>query len=127
MNAADGARIEAALAQAESDTTGRIAVRIVPGGGVEALERAKAEFQAAKLHETVDRNAALVLVAPEARTFAVLGDSAIHERVGEPFWNALVDEMKPFFARSDFAGGIVHGVTQIGRALRTHFPAGNAP
>jgi uncharacterized membrane protein len=127
MTPADGARIETALAEAEAHTTGRIAVRIVPGTGVEALERAKAEFQGAKLHETEGRNSALVLVAPEARTFAVLGDSAIHERVGDPFWNALVDEMKPFFTRSEIAGGIVHAVTQIGRALRTHFPAGSAP
>lgn len=126
MNAADGARIEAALAKAEENTTGRVAVRIVPGTGVEAFERAKTEFQGAKLHETDARNAALVLVAPEARTFAVLGDSAIHERVGDPFWNALVDEMKPFFARSEIADGIVHAVTKIGHALRTHFPAGGA-
>jgi len=122
MSPAEGAHIEAAIAEAESQTSGCIAVRIVSGTGVDALERAKADFQEAKLHETQDRNAALVLVAPHARTFAVLGDQAIHERVGEPFWQDLVDEMKPFFVRGEIAGGIVHGVTQIGHALRTHFP-----
>jgi len=120
---AEGGRIDAAIAQATAGTTGHIAVRVVAEKDVDAFERAKAEFEHRGLHRAKDRNAALVLVAPKARSFAVLGDRALHERVGEPFWRELVDEMQPYFARDAIADGIVHAVTRLGGALHAHFLA----
>jgi uncharacterized membrane protein len=120
---AEGARIDAAIAAATADTTGHIAVRVVTEQDVDAFERAKAEFASRNLHRAKDRNAALVLVAPKARSFAVLGDRALHERVGEAFWHELVAEMRPYFARDAIADGIVHAIERVGRELRAHFPA----
>jgi uncharacterized membrane protein len=120
---ADGARIDAAIAAATAGTTGHIAVRVVTEKDVDAFERAKAEFEHRKLHHAEDRNAALVLVAPKARSFAVLGDRALHEHVGQSFWQELVAEMKPYFARDAIADGIVHAVTRLGRELHAHFLA----
>lgn len=123
MTKAEGARIDAAIAAATAGTTGHVAVRVVTEKNVDAFERAKSEFASRDLHRAKDRNAALVLVAPRARSFAVLGDRALHERVGEPFWQELVAEMRPYFARDAIADGIVHAIARVGRELHAHFPA----
>ena len=75
-------------------------MRVVPDKRVDAFARAKHEFDRAGRTSTT-RNAALILVAPNARRMAVLGDRALHERVGEKFWNAIVAESTPYFARGD--------------------------
>ncbi|MHB8432512.1 MAG: TPM domain-containing protein [Candidatus Tyrphobacter sp.] len=123
MTRPEHARIERAIRAAEAGTTGRIAVRIVPDKDVDAFARAKAEFEHAGLHGAHERNAALVLVAPVARKYAVLGDRALHERVGETFWRDVVEEMRPYFASKNIAAAIVHAVERIGKELQAHFPA----
>ena len=122
MTAAEDRRIKGAIAAAESRTTGHIVVRVISDKAIAALDHAKAEFQHARFHDNPARNTALVLVAPKARSFAVIGDAALHQRVGEPFWNDLIKEMTPYFARGATVDGIDHAITQLGRALAEHFP-----
>ena len=38
---------------------------------------------------TKDRNAVLFFVVPARRKFVVLGDSGIHEKVGQEFWHEI--------------------------------------
>jgi len=121
MTASDRRRIAAAIAQAEDGTTGRIAVRVIPDGSVDALERAEREFDRIGLAARQARNAALVLIAPNARGYAVIGDRSLHERVGDDFWKGVVAEMQPFFAREDVTGGVLLAVERIGSALHAHF------
>lgn len=117
------ARIERAIRAAEAGTTGHILVRIVPEKNVHALERAKDEFERAGLHRKKERNVAMILVAPNARAYAVLGDRELHTRVGDAFWQAVVDEMRPMFARGKSAEAVVLAIDRIGAALRKEFPA----
>ena len=126
MTAGDRRRIAAAIAQAEDGTDARIAVRLIPDEAVAAFDRAKIEFERIGLRRSENRNAALVLVAPRARRYAVLGDRALHERVGDGFWHDVVAEMQPLFAH-DVAGAVIRGVERIGSALREHFPTGKTP
>ena len=97
-------------------------MRVIPDRDVEAFARAKHEFERARLHHHATRNAALILVARQARRFAVLGDLALHERVGDAFWRDVVDETQPYFARGAIDEGILHAVARIGGALREYFP-----
>lgn len=127
MTSQDRRRIAAAIAQAEAGTEGRIAVRLIPDDSVDAFERAKTEFERIGMARHERRNAALILVAPRARQYAVLGDRALHERVGDAFWNDLVAELQPVFARDDITGAIVCGVERLGSALREHFASVEAP
>jgi uncharacterized membrane protein len=115
------ARIVRALADAEDGTSGRIAVRVVPDGSVDAFERAKREFTRVGLHRHDRANAALILVAPNARRFAVIGDRALHQRVGDEFWHEVVEESRPYLARGEVTNGIVHAIGRIGEALHAHF------
>lgn len=123
MNRLTNARIERAIRLAEEGTSGHIVVRVVPDADVDAFARAKDEFTYAKLHAAPERNTAMILVAPVARTFAVLGDRDLHARVGDAFWRTLVTEMQPYFVKKKLGDGIVYGVERIGRELHSHFPA----
>lgn len=116
------AAVARALADAEEGTTGRIGVRVVADRDVDAFERAKREFVHAGLHRHAHENAVLILVAPKARRFAIIGDRALHEKVGDAFWRGVVGETEPYFARGELLDGIVYAIGRAGDALRTHFP-----
>jgi uncharacterized membrane protein len=117
----DRDRIARAIAAAEDGTTGRIGVRIIPDANVDPLPRAAREFASTGLNRHDSGNAALILVAPKARRFAVVGDRALHERVGDAFWTDLVEESRPYFARGEIAGGVIRVVDGLGAALKAHF------
>jgi uncharacterized membrane protein len=121
MTRAERAEITRALAEAEEGTTGRIGVRVIPDRSVDAFERAKREFVRVGLHRHGDANAALILVAPKAQRFAVIGDRALHQRVGDAFWRDVVEQTQPYFARGAVADGITYAIGRIGAALHQHF------
>lgn len=121
MTKAERARIYDAMARAQSGTTARVAVRFVPDSNVDAFERAKIEFEGAGMHGHPGRNAALILVAPKARAFAVIGDRELHARVGDAFWNQTVADMRERFAAGDLTGAVVAGLDRLGAALHEHF------
>ncbi len=121
MSNAQQATIAAAIAAAEDGTTGRIAVREIPDRSVNAFERAKREFGRIGLQRHEHANAALILVAPQARRFAIIGDRALHERVGDAFWNDVVEKSTPFFARGETEAGILYAVARLGEVLHAHF------
>jgi uncharacterized membrane protein len=119
---ADRARVCEALTRAQGGTSARIGVRIIPDAEIDAYQRAVKEFETAGLHMHEHRNAALILVAPNARRYAVIGDRASHERVGESFWKDAVAKMQPHFIRGDIPAALIDGIDFVGRALHEHFP-----
>lgn len=123
MNRLRRGHLAAVIADAEAGTTGHIVVRVVDDRDVDAFARAKEEFERAGLHGAEHRNAALILVAPRARRYAVLGDRALHERVGDAFWQQVVEEMKPELARNRVHAAVLHAVGRVGAELHRYFPA----
>jgi uncharacterized membrane protein len=114
----DRTAIARAIADAEDGTTGRIAVRIVPDATVDAFDRAKREFERVGLHRHSGANAVLILLAPKARQFAVVGGRALHERVGEAFWEDVVEKSRAHFRRGELLGGVLYAIGRIGEAYR---------
>ena len=94
----------------------------IPDASVDALERARQEFENIGLHRHAPRNAALIVVAPKARQYAIVGDRGLHERVGEQFWNDVVRESRQYFAEGNVFEGVRTAVRRIGDALHTYFP-----
>lgn len=112
-----------AIREAETSTSGEVRVYIESRCTyVEPLRRAKEIFGNLKMHETAARNAALVYIAMKDRQLAVFGDEGIHQKVGDAFWNAEVQNMLAHFNKQDYASGIATVVRSIGKALETHFP-----
>ena len=52
----------------------------------------------------------------------MLGDSGIHERVGQQFWHRVVDVVTEKFRIGDFTGGLIRGIEEVGEQLAAHFP-----
>ena len=114
--------VVAAIQAAEKRTSGEIRVFISRKEVEDPVAAAQAHFVGMGMEKTRDRNGVLIFVAPRARKFAVIGDTAVHARCGEAFWQALAAEMSGRFRNSDFTGGILHAVEKAGELLAQHFP-----
>jgi uncharacterized membrane protein len=120
-------RIVGAIGEAESKTSGQIRVFIQRGKlNVDPLIAAQKKFHRLGMQKTRERNAVLVFVAPRAHKFAVVGDTAIHEKCGEEFWQRLVEAMRAHFQKEKFNHAIVEAIEEIGKLLATHFPKRSA-
>lgn len=122
LSDAQRAQLEAAVAAAERGTSAEIRVRLQPRGGGDPRAAAERAFVRLGMTRTAARNGALIFVAWRDRAFAVIGDRAIHERVGDEFWRATADAMAARFVADDFVGGIAAGVAALGEVLARHFP-----
>lgn len=122
LTADEQARVEAAIAAAESHTSGELRVVLYPGRTDDAVAAAKEEFVRLGMDQTRDRNAVLILLAPASRAFAVIGDAGIHARCGERFWTEIARAMESDFQQGAFADGLIRGVDRCGQLLADLFP-----
>jgi len=118
----DAKRIEQAIAAAEHLTSGEFRVVIQRGAVADPVATARAEFARLEMFKTRHRNAVLILVAPESRTFAIFGDEAIHGKCGQVFWDEVAAAMASYFRESKFTDGLVHAIDHAGKLLAKHFP-----
>jgi uncharacterized membrane protein len=118
----DSDRIVAAIADAEKKTSGEIRVHVTSRKPDNLEERARRRFELLGMTRTADRNGVLFYVAPGLRRFHVLGDSGIHEKVGDAFWKETAAAVEEHFRRSEFTEGLVHGIARAGDLLAAHFP-----
>jgi uncharacterized membrane protein len=65
----------------------------------------------------------LIFLAPKSQKFAVVGGPALHEKVGQAWWDELIALLTRHFKESRYTDGLVATIGQAGRALQTHFPA----
>lgn len=116
-------RIVNAIRQAEQQTSGEIRVYTESRCRfVDPLDRAAEIFWGLKMDATQDRNGVLIYVAMKDHQFAVLADQGIHEKVGQAFWNQEVSVMTKHFQNAAPAEAIEAVITDVGQALKTHFP-----
>lgn len=118
----DTGRIERAIEAAQDASTGRIVVAIAPHFWGDVRRAAERAFRHHRVHETAGRNGALIYVVPSRRRFVVLGDSALHERFGQSYWDELSATMGERIRSGDLTDGIVYAVEDLGRQLASHFP-----
>ena len=83
MTQAQQNSIVRAIREAEAGTAVVSPCASIPDHSVDAFERAERSSQQHRAAPARGGNAALILVAPKARQFAVLGDRALHDRVGD--------------------------------------------
>jgi uncharacterized membrane protein len=119
----DMERVQQAIKEAERETSGEIRVSVARhlfwGDTRRVAEKA---FERMGMTATKERNGVLFFVAPVRRRFVVLGDTGIHERVGQEFWERVSAAMAEDFRRGDFTEGLVRGIREAGRELAVHFP-----
>ena len=116
-------RILQAIREAESKTSGEIRVLIQRGKlKSDPLVAARKKFHRLGMYKTRERNAVLIFVAPRVHKFAVIGDTAIHEKSGDEFWKRIVEKMRNHFQNEKFTDALIEAVEQVGAVLVSHFP-----
>jgi uncharacterized membrane protein len=118
----DHDRVVAAIRAAETGTSGEIRVVIARHKAEEPVKAAQAYFYGTGMANSLHRNGILIFLAPRSRRFAVIGDSAVHEKCGDAFWTSLTDAMSDHFRRGKFTDGLVHGIERAGELLAKTFP-----
>ena len=118
----DHPALEAAIAHAEALTSGEIRVAVMPGPAPAPVAAAQAAFTRLGMEKTRERNGVLLFVAPASRTFAVIGDEAVHAKCGQAFWDELAAAMTGAFQRGEFTAGLLAGIDRAGALLAEHFP-----
>jgi uncharacterized membrane protein len=116
------ARVVAAIGAAEQRTSGEIRVLVAKQPAPDPIRAAQEQFARLGMTQTAARNGVLIYVAPASRTFAVIGDTGVHEKCGDLFWTELAAAMSDHFKRGDFTAGLVLGVDRAGALLAEHFP-----
>ena len=122
LQSIDDARVKAAIQQAEHQTSGEIVVSVAPFFWGNVHKAARRAFGRLGVTQTRSRNGVLFFIVPSRRSFAVLGDQGIHEKVGQEFWNGVAAKLTEHFQDGNFTEGLVHGIAEVGRQLQTHFP-----
>ena len=123
----DEAKIVAAIAQAEKNTSGEIRVHIEGTCAGNVLDRATQVFAHLHMHQTKQRNGVLFYVAQQSRQFAVLGDAGINAVVPPHFWQEVTALVVQHFKAGNYAEGLSQGVLMAGEQLKAYFPyAGDA-
>jgi uncharacterized membrane protein len=118
----DDDAIAAAIAAAERTTSGEIRVWVSQQTPDDVVARAARRFEQLGMQKTRDRNAVLLYFAPRAQKFAVIGDQAIHEKCGQPFWDEVAAEIRAQLRDAKFTPAVVGAVAKVGAVLARHFP-----
>ncbi|MBN1415932.1 MAG: TPM domain-containing protein [Bacteroidales bacterium] len=114
-----------AIKEAENQTSGEIRVYIENSCKGEMLDRAAYLFKMLDMYKTKERNGILFYLAIARQQFAVLGDSGIHAKVPENFWDMIRDTLERHFKEEDFTGGLKEGIRLAGEKLKAFFPRQN--
>ena len=120
----DKPRLLAALADAERNTTGRIYVYVSHRPIKDALAQAHRRFaklNLSRIHE--HRATVLIYLAPRTHKFAIVGDTAIHERCGDKFWSELAEALSAELKAGQITDGLLKTIARLKGALEEHFPA----
>ena len=122
LDQVDEARVVAAIAEAESRSSGEIRVYVSHRKRDNALAHAQARFIKLGMTKTSQRNGVLIYFAPVSQQFAIVGDVGIHEKCGEPFWRQVTARMEPLLKSGRYTEAIIEAVREVGGLLERHFP-----
>jgi uncharacterized membrane protein len=115
-------RVVEAIRRAEETTSGEIRVLIARHKAADPVAAAQSYFNRLGMANSAHRNGVLIFVAPKSRSFAVIGDSGVHERCGDAFWADLAKTMGDHFRRGQLTDGLVHAIEHAGKLLAGTFP-----
>jgi putative membrane protein len=89
-----------------------------------AHRRAIEQFLVQNLHTTEGRTGVLIFVSVAERYAEIVADAAIHGKVAEEAWGAIVKDLTDHIGRGAAGEGFVRAVEAVGSHLAQHFPPG---
>lgn len=114
--------IDAAIKQAEKNTSGEIRLYVEDKCKEDVLDHAAFLFAELEMHKTELRNGVLFYLAFQDHKFAILGDGGINSKVPKDFWEHIKEAMVGHFKADNFSEGLEQGIKMAGKALAEHFP-----
>ncbi len=123
LNAVEHGRVHRAIQSAEEGTSANIVVSVSHRKVEDPLAAANLEFRKLRLGARGDKNSLLIFLAPKSQKFAIVGGTALHDKVGQAWWEELVPLLTRHFKAGHFTDGIVATIERAAAALKTHFPA----
>ena len=114
-------KIVEAIRSAEKNTAGEVRIHLDRRVRGAVMDRAKKVFQRQRLNQRKHRNAVLFYLSLAGRSFAILGDKGIHQRVGDSFWKEIAESMQGYFSRGQFPEGLEYAIHKIGEEFKKHF------
>ena len=119
--------IAAAVGRVETTAAAEVRVHLeqrVPRA-TDPLTRAQTLFRRLGMERTRRRNGVLIYLALDDHKLAVVGDAAIHARVGPAYWEQVRDLMVARLRAAAPRDAVVGAVEELGRVLAQHFPRGS--
>jgi len=119
----DKERLRAALEDAERNTTGRIYVYVSHRPITDAMASARQRFEMlglSSLHE--HRASVLIYLAPRTFKFAIIGDTAIHQRCGEEYWTKLAEQLSHDLKNGEPMPALLNAIGSLKKTMEEHFP-----
>ena len=120
-------RISNKIKEMEKTTAGEICVSIKEKRSL--LEKRKSVRQLAEkeffklgVANTRDKTGILIFLLLANRSFYILADSGINEKVPLGTWDKIKDEIQKNFSHGEFCKGIIFGIEEVGKILSKHFP-----
>jgi uncharacterized membrane protein len=110
------------ISAAEKRTSGEIRLHVENRCWRDPLDRAALLFLKLKMNQTHLHNGILIYLALKKRTFAIVGDKGINEKVRNEFWQEIKDEMSSYFQKEKVVDGICIGIRRMGEKLKEFFP-----
>ncbi len=114
--------ISNAISAFEARTSGEIVISFNTSSNNQPYKTAKRIFEKAKLYQTKERNATLIVLFLAEKKFSIYGDVGIHEKVPADFWETTVTDMKSLFADGKMREGLLSGINTLGENLAKYFP-----
>ncbi|GAA5094582.1 TPM domain-containing protein [Chryseobacterium ginsengisoli] len=111
-----------AIQSAEEHSTGEIRVHIDSNTDEDNAKIAFKVFEELCLNKTAERNAVLFHVNFEQKYLTIIGDSGIHEKVNQSYWDHLHDYITSEFAKGNFYQALKSGILETGLELKKYFP-----
>jgi putative membrane protein len=79
------------------------------------------------VNRTREQNGVLLFASLYERKVVVLGDRAVHEKLGDQHWKRAVDTLVTGIKSGDPAEGFCKAIADIGEEMAKAFPRGSAP
>ena len=122
LTAEEEQEIVTAITIAEKNTSGEIRVHIENSSEKPPLERAKEVFLSLEMDRTEAKNGVLFYIGVADKSFAIIGDQGIDNKVEADFWNVTKDAVISHFKNKKYKDGLVAGILSAGERLKTYFP-----
>ncbi|WP_124639815.1 MULTISPECIES: TPM domain-containing protein [Amniculibacterium] len=113
---------------AENKSTGEIRVHIdqtTDNQSTNATDNATVAFNVFKslcMGKTKEKNAVLFHINFHQHYLTIIGDTGIHEKVTQHFWDQLHDKTTSEFAKGNYLEGLRQAILETGIELKKHFP-----